>query len=80
MAQSRWAQGGGRGKSRRAAISTNQPSRSRAQAPGTAASWLYLARPQSVLIQRSTQAGGGGGAVIAAAGRQAMLEILPPLR
>jgi preprotein translocase subunit SecG len=51
-----------------------------------AASWLYWALPQSVLIQRHTQGGGvalGSGLVglgfIGAAGRDAMLEILPPL-
>ena len=35
-----------------AAITTNQASRKRAHGPGRAASSAYLARPQSVLIQR----------------------------
>ena len=40
------------GRSRSEAIRTNQPSRSLAVTPERIASSLYLARPQSVLIQR----------------------------
>lgn len=54
-------------QSRTAAINTNQPSRRRASFPWRLASSLYLPRPHSVLIQRSTQAGGGGAVMVVGA-------------